>query len=152
MHARVAFSFGLRRCNGHKTSAQDEHAPNPAMPRSLDLDSTPELGAKILIFKQKPLQDILLGRKTLEVRSKCFNSGVYWFGCKGVLHAVAKLGPGMRVESEKDWGRLRQHHLMNSASPPYPRTFVFQILHCERRKLTFHHTKGAVNIVRYRGA
>ena len=116
------------------------------------MERTPELGSKIMIVKQAPVQSILLGRKTLEVRGTCYKSGVYWFGNKGKLYAVARLGPGTLVESQKDWERLRQHHLMNSASPPYPRTFVFQILYCERRKLTFHHTKGAVNIVRYRGA
>ena len=116
------------------------------------MERTPELGSKIMIVKQAPLQSILLGRKTLEVRGTCYKSGVYWFGNKGKLYAVARLGPGTRVETRKDWERLREYHLMDSASPPYPRTYVFQILALEKRNLSFRHTRGAINIVRYRGA
>ena len=112
------------------------------------MERKPESGAKILMFKEGSLQDILNGRKKIEVRGTNYKSGVYWFGCKGVLHAVARLGPGTLVESQKDFERLREHHLMDSL--PYSRTYLFQILGCEQRKLSFHHTKGAVSIVRYR--
>ena len=115
------------------------------------MDRRPENGAKILIFKEGPLQDILNGRKTLEVRGTNYKAGIYWLGCKGVIHGIARLGPGTLIESDKDWARLRDEHLMQSTSPPYARTYLFEILACERRSLPFHHLKGAVSIVKYRG-
>ena len=110
----------------------------------------PENGAKILIFKEAPLQEILSGRKTLEARNKKYTAGIYWLGFRGVIHGVAKLGPGTLVESDKDWERLRGEHLIRTP-PPYPKTYLFEILSCERRNIPFTHLKGAVNIVRYRG-
>lgn len=111
----------------------------------------PENGAKILIFKEAPLQDILSGRKTLEARGTNYRAGIYWLGFRGVIRGVAKLGPGTLVESDKDWQRLREEHLIQTASPPYPKTYLFEILSCEKRNIPFTHLKGAVSIVRYRG-
>ena len=114
------------------------------------MERKPEHGAKILIFKEAPLQDILSGRKTLEARGKKFKAGIYWLGCKGVIHGIARLAPGTLVESDKDWERLREEHLIQTPSPPYPKTYLFEI-RCERRSIPFMHLKGAMNIVRYRG-
>ena len=115
------------------------------------MERKPENGANILIFKEAPLQEILSGRKTLEARNKKYTAGIYWLGFRGVIHGVAKLGPGTLVESNKDWERLREEHLIQTTSPPYPKTYLFEILACERRNIPFTHLKGAVNIVRYRG-
>ena len=115
------------------------------------MERKPENGAKILIFKEGPLQDILAGRKTLEARCTNYKAGIYWLGCKGVIHGIARLAPGTLVESDKDWDRLREEHLIQTQSPPYAKTYVFEILACERRNIPFHHLKGAVSIVRYRG-
>ena len=103
-----------------------------------------------MIFKETPLQYILDGRKTMEARGKKYRAGVYWLGCRGVIRGVAKLGPGTLVESDKDWERLREGHLIQTG-PPYAKTYVFDILVCERRSIPFQHLKGAVGIVRYRG-
>ena len=115
------------------------------------MDKKPERGAKILMFKEAPLQQILAGRKTLEARGTNYKANVYWLGCRGVIRGVAKLGPGTLVQSDKDWERLRDQHLIPTRSPPYAKTYVFEILACERRSIPFHHLKGAVGIVRYRG-
>ena len=90
-------------------------------------------------------------RKTLEARNKKYTAGIYWLGFRGVIHGVAKLGPGTLVESDKDWERLREEHLIQTPSPPYAKTYLFEILACERRNIPFMHLKGAVNTVRYRG-
>ena len=92
----------------------------------------PENGAKILIFKEAHLQDILSGRKTLEARGTNYRAGIYWLGFRGVIRGVAKLGPGTLVESDKDWQRLRDLHHTPTASPPYPKTYLFEILSCEK--------------------
>ena len=115
------------------------------------MDRRPSNGAKCLIFKEAPLQNILNGRETLEARGTNYKAGIYWLGCKGVIHGIARLAPGTLVESDKDWERLREEHLIRTPSPPYAKTYLFQILACERRKLPFHHLKGAVSIVKYRG-
>lgn len=115
------------------------------------MERKPENGAKIMIFKEGPLQDILAGRKTLEARCTNYKAGIYWLGCKGVIHGIARLAPGTLVESDKDWDRLREEHLIQTQSPPYAKTYVFEILACERRNLPFRHLRGAVGIVRYRG-
>ena len=115
------------------------------------MDRRPENGAKLLIFKETPLQYVLDGRETLEVRGTNYKAGIYWLGCRGVIRGVAKLGPGTLVQSDKDWARLREEHLIPTPSPPYPRTYVFAILACERRSIPFQHLRGALSIVRYRG-
>ena len=115
------------------------------------MDPRPQHGARILIFKEGPLTDLLNGRKKLEARGTNYKAGVFWLGCKGVIHGVARLGPGTLVESDKDWERLREEHLIQTPSPPYAKTYLFEILACERRNLPFRHLKGAVSIVRYRG-
>ena len=115
------------------------------------MDRRPENGAKILIFKEAPLQCLLDGRKTLEARGTNYRAGVYWLGCRGVIRGVARLGPGTLVESDRDRERLREQHMIQSQRPPYTKTYVFAILACERRSIPFHHLKGAVSIVRYRG-
>ena len=111
----------------------------------------PEHCEKNVIFKEGPLREILNGRKCLEARGTNYKAGIYWLGCKGVIHGIARLAPGTLVESEKDWERLREEHLIQTPSPPYPKTYLFEILACERRNIPFTHLKGAVNIVRYRG-
>ena len=115
------------------------------------MDRKPEHGAKMLIFKEGPLQDILNGRKRFEARGTNYTAGIYWLGCKGVIHGIARLAPGTFVESDKNWDRLREEHLIQTPSPPYPKTYLFEIVACERRSIPFHHLKGAVSIVRYRG-
>ena len=80
-----------------------------------------------------------------------YKAGIYWLGCKGVLHAVARLGVGILVESQKDWERWREFHRMDDPMPPYAKTYVFQIMQLRRRKVRYRHPKGAVTIVRYNG-
>ena len=115
------------------------------------MDRRPENGEKILIFKKGPPRQILNEKKKLEARGTNYKAGIYWLGCKSVIHGIARLGPGTLIDNDKDWARLRNEHLVQSTSPPYAKTYLFEIIACERRNLPFRHLKGAVSIVKYRG-
>ena len=106
---------------------------------------------KILILKKHWLDRILSGEKTLEIRGAPLKSGTYYLGCKKTIYAVATTGPPIAIATVDQWDSLRSQHRVESAEPPYAKTFGLPILHVQRvNRMPFAHPRGAIGIVKYR--
>jgi hypothetical protein len=118
------------------------------------MNTTPELqpkrGDKILVFKKGIIEMILAGKKTLEIRSRRFKAGRYFLGSQSCIHAVAQLGPAIRIDNFGDFERLRHSHMMSADALPYNPSWALPIERVERLSIGYKHTRGAITIVRYR--
>ena len=105
---------------------------------------------KILILKKHWLDRILSGEKTLEIRGAPLKSGTYYLGCKKTIYGVAMTGNPIAITTIDQWGSLRPQHRVESAAPPYNKTFGLPILDVQRvNQMPFVHARGAIGIVRY---
>ena len=127
------------------------YSPSPAV---LAMKTAPKLqpkrGDKILICKKGVIEMILNGKKTLEIRSRRFKAGRYFLGCSSCIHAVAQLGPAIRIDTFGDFERLRHSHMMIADALPYNPTWALPIERVEQLSIPYKHTRGAITIVRYR--
>ena len=104
--------------------------------------SAPKSGDRILIFKPQWLQEVLSGRKTVEVRAAAYKSGKYYFGTGGVIYCEAHLGHPYRVECMRQFKRHREHHGMTTDRLPYKNTWLIPILNLRKIKVRFVHPRG----------
>ena len=114
------------------------------------LELQPKRGDKILIYKKGVIEMILNGQKTLEIRSRRFKAGRYFLGCSSCIHAVAQLGPAIRIDTTADFDRLRPAHLMTTDVLPYNPTWALTIENAQALSIPYRHTRGAITIVKYR--
>ena len=112
----------------------------------------PSPGDKILIFRPEYLQSILAGAKTLEIRGTPFRSGIYYLGCRGQIYAQAKLGRAYPIHTMRDFARVKHQHRMVCAKLPYLKTWALPILDTFPMFAPYRHPRGAITIVKYRGA
>ena len=116
----------------------------------------PENGQRILIFKNARLIEQMLERsKTMEIRGTHYKPGTFLLGCKGVVHASARFGPGVLIQSPLQFERLRPKHMWPFKlgaldKLPYRTTYGFPVERVEKMNIPFHHPMGAVSVVRYR--
>ena len=112
----------------------------------------PRNGDRILVLKQKWLELVLAGDKTMEVRCKRLRAGVAYFGWKGAIYASATLGDAVEIQDTQQWDNLRHQHRTPGQVLPYKRTFGLPLHNLERFNppVSFHHPKGAIGIVKYR--
>ena len=112
----------------------------------------PRPGDRVLIFKPQWLQLILSGEKTLEVRAAPYKSGIYYFGSRGQIYGMAKLGRAYPLHSMRDFERARKMHRMKCIGLPYQKTYGIPILEFKEIFARYQHPRGAITIVKYRGA
>ena len=116
----------------------------------------PTNGQRILIYKHAGLiEQILTGKKTMEIRGVHYRPGRWLLGCKGVIHASANFGPSTLIDSPLQFQRSQSRHcwpfpLSQYDKLPYKRTYAFPISNVQRMSLPFHHPMGALTVVRYR--
>ena len=112
----------------------------------------PRNGDRIIVLKQKWLELVLAGDKTMEVRCKRLRAGAAYFGWKGTIYASATLGEAVEICDIQQWDNMRSQHCVPGSVLPYKRTFGLPIHNIERldKPLSYRHPKGAVGIVKYR--
>ena len=113
---------------------------------------TPVDGDRILILKDRWLDLILSGQKTMEVRGQRVQPGRYWLGSRGLIRGVAVLDPAAHIKTEDEWASLRPQHCVFGRKLPYKKTWGMPI--SSRRSLEnplpYIHPRGAIGIVIYR--
>ena len=113
----------------------------------------PFQGQRILIYKPGAIDQILAGTKTMDLRPVHYKPGVYLLGCKGIIHASARLGPAIPMDSPLQLERYRHRHrhpFGEVKKLPYETTWAFPINDVNRLHIAFRHPQGAVNLVRDR--
>jgi len=122
----------------------------PSFPGAMS--ELPESGQRILIFKPGLIEQIVAGTKTMEIRGVHYKPGFYLLGSKGVVHASARLGPAVLIESPLQFERHHHRHRYPFGSRnklPYKTTWGFPISDVKKMNLPFRHPQGAVSMVRY---
>ena len=111
----------------------------------------PQQGDKIMMFKPKWKSMILNRTKTMEIRGRQFQKGVYWLGCKKMIHGKVRLGQAKEIKDINQWKMLFPQHRCETDQLPYVNTWSFEILEVETMiPISFEHPRGAVSIVRYK--
>ena len=110
----------------------------------------PSPGDKILIFRPQYLQLVLGGAKTLEIRGAAYKPGLYYFGSRGQIYAMAKLGRAYPIHCMRQFERVKHQHRMSCSRLPYQKTFAIPILEIASLCTRYQHPRGAISIVRYR--
>ena len=89
----------------------------------------------------------------MEIRGTRLREGDIWLGCKSKILGKARLGTAIHIRTQSDWTALRPRHLVSSAALPYKRTWGLPLHEVVklRRAVKYHHPRGAVGIVRFRG-
>ena len=113
---------------------------------------SPQQGDKIMMFKDKWVKLLLNKTKKMEVRSKPFEEGIYWIGCKQMLLGSFRLGKGQHIKTIEKWTSLRSKHCCETNGLPYKKTWCFEVSEVEAitPPIAFKHPRGAISIVRYR--
>ena len=108
-------------------------------------------GDRILILKERWLDLILSGEKTMEIRSKRLRAGRYYLGYKEKIYGCVSIGVAVPIATVEEWRALYPRHLVDSSTLPYERsTFGLPILSVHSMEGTYKHPKGAIGIVKYR--
>ena len=111
----------------------------------------PTQGDKIMVFKEKWVNLLLNGTKTMETRGRPLKEGMYWIGSKKKIWGKLHLGKAKHIETVEEWRNLRLKHCCETDDLPYKKSWCFDV--SEVVKMTpvpFLHPKGAISIVRYR--
>jgi len=112
---------------------------------------SPRQGDKIMMFRDKWVKLLLNKTKKMEVRSKPFEEGRYWIGCKQMILGRFRLGPGQHIKTVEKWISLRSQHRCETNELPYKKTWCFEVSEVEAiTPIAFKHPRGAISIVRYR--
>jgi hypothetical protein len=114
----------------------------------------PAAGDRILILRPHWLQLILAGRKTLEVRGNRLRSGeTYFLGSASQIHGSAVIGSTRLVSDLAEWRSLAPQHKVDAHELPYKKTWVNELTRLKKANVPvpYHHPRGAVSLVRYRG-
>ena len=87
----------------------------------------------------------------MEIRGAPLKAGTYYLGYKKNIYCVATMGSPIAITTVDQWDSLRPQHRVESAAPPYAKTFGMPILDVRPVSRTpFAHPRGAIGIVRYR--
>ena len=123
----------------------------PAMVRAVDFGSTPRFGERILVLRREWLQQILDGRKTLEIRGARLREGDVWLGSRCAVFGKARLGSAVPICTEQEWAALRPQHLVAGAALPYKTTWGLPLQSVMRLRddVPFLHHRGAIGIVKF---
>ena len=107
-------------------------------------------GDRILILKERWLDLILSGEKTMEIRSKRLRAGKYYLGYKEKIYGCVSTGVAVPITTVEEWRALYPRHLVNSSTLPYERTFGLPVLSVHSMEGTCKHPKGAIGIAKHR--
>ena len=68
-----------------------------------------------------------------------------------MIYAEAHLGHPMRIDTVRQFRRHWHEHQMSSTTDhlPYKKCYCLPILNLRKIKVSFHHPRGAIGIVRY---
>ena len=112
----------------------------------------PREGDKILVLKYGPLQSILIGDKTMEIRCKRLKPGTYFLGHRGMLYGSIRLSSPQRIATTDAWAALRHEHCVQGDALFYATTFGIRIFDRETfsEPIPYRHLRGAIGIARYR--
>jgi hypothetical protein len=97
------------------------HAADASMP-------PPTIGASILVLREEPLENILMGVKTLEIRCMPLKAGWRYLGFRHIVWARALFGPPRLIQTDQEWIGLVDEHLWYCAARPYTRTYALPVL------------------------
>ena len=113
---------------------------------------SPREGDKILVLRSGPLNLILSGAKTMEIRCKRLKPGTYFLGHRGRLYGSVRLSSPQRIVTTDAWAALRHEHCVQGDTLPYATTFGIRISDRETFSdpLPYRHLRGAIGIARYR--
>ena len=113
---------------------------------------SPREGDKILVLRSGPLNLILSGDKTMEIRGKRLTPGTYLLGCHGMLYGRVRLDQPQHIATMDAWAALRREHCVQGDTLPYAKTFGLRILELEKFSIAipYRHLRGAIGFARYR--
>ena len=93
-----------------------------------EMSEEPELLAKILMFSQEWLDLVLSGKKTLELRKVKISCSMqdesYYLGAGNMIYGRCIISPGVKVENDEDFSKLKDGHLWTDSKPPYSFPFA----------------------------
>ena len=111
----------------------------------------PKRGDRIMIFKETWAKLILSKTKQMEVRSRCFEEGLYWIGCNKKIIGRFRLGQGKHIQTIEKWKDLLSKHRCETDELPYKKTWCFHVTEVKAiTPVEFKHPMGAISIVIYR--
>ena len=130
----------------HDKSVSDvsHHVPNANT-------KPPQVGDQMIVLKKGPLELILKGSKTLEIRHSRLCAGVKYLAYRQQVWARVHFGSAYRITSTKEWRDSREKHCWDADILPYHQTWALPILKVEHvGPLQYHPKLGQVGTSLFR--
>jgi len=121
-----------------------------------EVEETPELLAKILIFSREWLDLILEGKKCIELRktkiSASLKKETFYLRVKDTIYARCDVSPGVKIETPEQFDMLKEGHQWQDPKPPYGYPFTGHALSQVQRvkPLEFQKAWGSIGRALYR--
>ena len=91
----------------------------------------PQVGDPMIVLKKGPLELILRGLKTLEIRHNRLCAGIKYLAYRQHVWARVHFGVAYRITTTKEWRDSRDKHCWDADTLPYHQTWGIPILKVE---------------------
>ena len=107
-------------------------------------------GDSILIVKMEYVDALLNGEKTLEIRCRRLKASPRWIASGGTVYGVALFEEGQEIDTDFEWGKLRDQHKWDVRCKPYTRTCMHAVIDPKRTTpIRYKRRSGQIGMAKF---